>query len=259
MLHAILVGINKYKDPNIRDLSFARNDAEVFGKLLEERIHPSERKIRLLLDQDATKRKIMTSIGEDLPRSVGKDDVVLLYFSGHGSPETDGSPDEISRYLITHDTEYENIYATGIDMERELPRWFERINESKLILMFVDSCFSGRAGGRTFEGPNLNAKRSSFRDVSPVKLSELDLGEGRLMIAACDDDQVAREMGELKHGVFTYYLLQKLQQPVSSEKTISLNGLYDDVAESVKKHTNGRQIPIINGRSRVARFPLLGK
>ncbi len=231
MLHAVLIGINKYKDPNIRDLSFARNDAEVFGKLLEERIHPSERKIRFFLDQEATKRKIMTSIGEDLPRSVGKDDVVLLYFSGHGSPETDGSPDEVSRYLITHDTEYENIYATGIDMERELPRWFERINEPKLILMFIDSCFSGRAGGRTFEGPSLKEKRSVYRDTYPIKMSQLELGEGRLMIAACDDDQVARETGELQHGVFTYYLLQRLQQRARDEKTVSLNTLYDETPQ----------------------------
>ncbi len=258
MLHAVLVGINKYKDPNINNLSFAKNDAVVFGKLLEDRIQQSDRTIRLFLDEAATKRNIMAAIGEDLPRSVAPDDIVLLYFSGHGSPEMDNSTDKTSRYLIPHDAEYSNIYATGIDMERELPRWFERITQSKLVLMFIDSCFSGRSGGRTFEGPSIKAQRSEYRDISPIELSQLELGEGRLMIAACDDDQVARETSELQHGVFTYYLLQTLQQPPKAEKTISLNALYEEVANQVSAYSIGRQVPVINGRSRIARFPLLG-
>ena len=90
-----------------------------------------------------------------------------------------------------HDTDYTNIYSTAVDMKRDLDRWFNRLREPKLILMFLDACFSGRAGGRTFEGPRSKDRRSTFRSLDPICLRGLDFGEGRLIIAACDDNQVS--------------------------------------------------------------------
>lgn len=258
MLHAVLVGIDRYRDPDIKNLSYARADAEALGELIENGIHPAERRVRLLLDEDATRRNLMVSIGEDLPRLSEPDDLILLYFAGHGSPETQSSPDEVSRYLIAHDTEYENIFATGVDMERDLVRWFERIRKPKLLLLFVDACFSGRAGGRTFEGPILSRARAEHRRTGPITLKDLDLGEGRLMVTACDDDEVAREDRSLGHGVFTYYLMEALKHPDPDRSTISVHSLYEEVAQAVRLYSNGRQVPIINGRGRVARLPHLG-
>lgn len=258
MLHAVIVGIDKYRDPQINNLSYARADAEALAGLIAAGIHPTERKVRLLLDEEATKRNVTVAIGEELPRIAKPEDVILLYFACHGSPETESSPDEASRYLIAHDTEFENIYATGIDMERDLPHWFERIREPKLILQFIDACFSGRAGGRTFEGPRLNRARAQLRTLGAVSLKSLDLGEGRLMVTACDDDQVAREDRGFGHGVFTYYVLETLKRPHLDQETISVHMLYEEVAQSVRKYTVGRQVPVINGRSRFAQLPRFG-
>lgn len=257
MLHAIVVGIDRYRDQRINPLSYARADAEAFAQLLTESIDIQDRSVNLLLDEEATKRNILVAIGEKLPRVAGPKDLILLYFACHGSPETEGSPDEVSRYIVVHDTEYSSIYATGIDMERELVRWYSRIAESKLVLLFIDSCFSGRAGGRTFEGPRLKQISPRLRRMPQVRLKTLELGEGRLMISACDDDQVAREDPELGHGIFTYHLLNVLKQQESDEPTISLNVAYDEILRRVSQHTGGQQTPVISGRSRGARFPLL--
>jgi uncharacterized caspase-like protein len=258
MLHAVVVGIDQYRDPDISNLSYACADAEAFGRLLNDGIHPSERSVRVILDAHATKRELMIAIGEDLARAASAEDIIVLFFAGHGSPETSSSPDEVSRYLIAHDSEFDNIYATGIDMQRELPRWFERICKPRLIVLFIDACFSGRAGGRTFEGPHLRRRRARLRTRGPISLANLELGEGRLMMAACDDDQVAREFPALGHGVFTYHLLQALKRKDGSKETIGLNTLYDDIAQNVRAHTHSRQIPVLNGRSVYARFPYLG-
>jgi uncharacterized caspase-like protein len=256
MLHAVLVGIDKYSDPSIGSLSYARADAEALGHLINEGIHPAERQVRLLLDNEATKRNIMVAVGEDLPRLASPDDIILIFFAGHGSPETGGSPDEVSRYLIAHDTEYDNIYATGIDMEREFPRWYQRVHDPKLVLLFIDACFSGRAGGRTFQGPRLSRARAEHRG-RPLSLRTLDLGEGRLMLSACDDDQVARESREFQHGVFTHYLLRALSTPSVDEETISVHALYVEVLKEVTAYSSGRQLPVFNGRDVGARFPRL--
>jgi uncharacterized caspase-like protein len=256
MLRAVVIGIDRYKDKNINRLSYACADAEAVASVLEGRIHPSERAVTVLTNQNATKRNINVAIGEDLARTARSDDIILLYFAGHGSPETEGSPDKVSRYLIPYDTEYSNIFTTGIDMERELPLWFQRMNKPKLITFFIDSCFSGRAGGRTFEGPELLRSRALERGES-IRLRELELGEGRLMMAACDDDQVAREDRRLAHGVFTHFLLRTLTQPNSQTNTITFSNIYDEVSKAVSDYTCGRQIPVLNGRNVLARMPRL--
>ncbi|MET7608991.1 caspase family protein [Streptomyces avermitilis] len=254
-MHVVVVGVDRYRDPRIRDLSYARADAEAVAELVAK-LHPDERSVQVLLDGDATKRNVMVAIGETLPRTAREDDVVLIYFAGHGSPETDGCRNEAGRYLVLHDTEYDNVYATGIDMEHELIRWFERLQHIRLLLLVVDACFSGRAGGRTFEGPSLRRSRSGMRAAEPVVLNSLDLGEGRLMLSASTDRQVAREDPDLRHGIFTHYLLHGPSTD-GHPTTVGVHTFYEELALSVHAHTGGQQTPVINGRSELARLPYL--
>lgn len=260
MLHAVVIGINIFSDRRVRRLRYARADAEAFAKLLNDRIHPAERSVRLLCDEQATKERILITIGEELPRVVQPDDVVILYIASHGSPEVDNEDSDASRYLITHNTQYDHVFATGIDMERDLSLLFQRLQRPRLVALFLDTCFSGRGGGRTFEGPHLKRFRASHRQAArpTISIKDLELGEGRVMMAACDDDQVAREDPEFGHGIFTYYLLQELGRPAAGPGVLSINALYDRVTEAVVTRTAGNQVPVINGRLRLAGLPLLG-
>ena len=256
-LYGVFVGIDNYADPNISKLSYAKADAEHFYKLVKGSMNSNESQLKLLTDAQATKQSVLRAIGEDLSRVVQEDDLLLLFFSGHGSPEAAGSINKTSRYLILYDTEYENIFATGLDMERELSLiCFERIT-AKLIVLFVDTCFSGRSGGRTFEGPHLLKMRLKQGLRGPIRLDEMKLGEGRIIVTACDDDELAREFAELDHGVFTHFLIEILANQTSEEQSISIPKLYDVVSEKVVAYTNGRQHPILNGRTKLGRLPLL--
>lgn len=206
-LHGVFVGMNQYQDRRISTLKYARADAENFYTTIRESLSASNLNLQLLTDTQATRHKILTSIGKRLPRVAARNDLVLLYFAGHGSPEASGSGDTVSRYLITHDTEHARIFATGLDGERDLTRLIERI-PSTLIIVFLDTRFSGRAGGRTFEGPLLRQSRSGWRESR--EMSTLTLGEGRVILAACNDTEVACEHASLGQGIFTYYVLQAL-------------------------------------------------
>jgi uncharacterized caspase-like protein len=257
-LYGIFIGVDNYADPYIPRLNYARADAKSFYELVMESLDPSECHLQLLVDIQATKLAVAKAIGEDLSRMSNENDIVLLFFSGHGSPETSGSIDKVSRYLILHDTDYNSIFATGLDMERELPRiCFERIRAG-LVLVFVDACFSGHSGGKTFRGPQFETERmkQGIRTAAPIKLSEMDLGEGRLIMSASDDDEVARESHELRHGVFTHFLIDTLASQTSKDKYISVPTLYDQVSDRVVAYTKGRQHPILNGRTRLGRLPM---
>lgn len=256
MLHAIAIGIDRYADPKIRDLSCAGDDARAFAALLGERIAPDQRRVITLLDEQATRANIMHAIGEDLARTAGPEDTAVLYVASHGSPERSAPRDDDSLYLITHDTEYARIYSTAIDMERDVARWLRRL-PVRLAVLFLDACFSGGAGGRTFGGPIHLANRERFRD-DPISIADLDLGAGRVIIAAASDDEVAIESRSLGHGYFTYHLLETLRQAPAASSRIGIATLYETVADAVYRATQARQRPVFNGRSVRGALPLLG-
>lgn len=243
MLYSVVIGIDSYSDSRITNLACARNDAAQFARMLTERVKPSERSVQLLVDEQATRLGIVKAIGEDLPRIQSIDDFILLYFAGHGSPETSGAPDEVSRYLVPHDANYDSIFATGIDLERELRTLLERQRAARVVLI-LDACFSGLAGGRTFCGASLKKLLVPFRSAQ-IGLRELNLGEGRAILAACKDDQLAREDPQRKHGIFTYCLIETLTAPGGA--TVTVTALYDQLYRRVCQETRGEQLPVLRG------------
>ena len=252
--YSVFVGINEYQDQRISPLRFAIHDAQQFYERAIEYWANDEQETWLLTDQEATKKRVTSLIGTELASQVQEDDMVLFYFSGHGSPETTGEIDNISRYLIMYDTDYKDIFTTAIDLERELDRLLKRL-KSKWIVGFIDSCFSGRVGGRTFEGPKLMDidMRGKGRDL----LQKLEFGEGRILMTACDDNEIAFESSKLGHGVFTFQLLRLLTDRRFLRPTIGIGELYDQVTRMVKEFTSGEQHPILHGRARGVQVPLL--
>jgi len=250
-LYGVFVGVDKYQDERIRNLNYACSDAIALYELMKNSLDPAECSLRLMTDAEATKDAVIEAIGEDLSRVVTEDDMVVLYFSGHGAPEFDNSADKTSRYLVMHDTQFSKVFTSGIDMEETIPRiCFKRLR-ARLILLIVDTCFSGLVGGRTFKGPEL-AKQG----VRGIHLDQLNLGEGRLVMTACADDELAQENSELGHGVFTYYLLDTLSQNKGAQQTVSIAQLYDTVSEKVFEYTKENQHPTLNGNSKLAKLPL---
>lgn len=257
MLHATIIGIDRYADRRIRPLSFASRDAETFGRLLSERIRPEDRHVTVLRDEEATREKIMHAIGGEMARRARPDDIAIIYFAGHGSPERRDPRDEDYPFLIAHDTVYDRIYATGISMVYDVKEWL-RLLQVRLAVVFLDACFSGAAGGRTFGGPVHAENRGRHADV-PISIKDLELGEGRLIIAAADDHEVALERDSLGHGIFTYHLLEILRQPPAAENTIGIGTLYDKLARGVAGATERRQNPVSHGKSLLGALPLLGE
>lgn len=248
MLHAVVIGIDRYQDFRIDDLSCAVADARAVASLLERRLAPDERTVRLLLDEAATERAISIAVEDDLHRDVAPDDLVMIYFAGHGSPELTGRNDRRGRFLLPHDVDFDRIYSTGLGMETVIPDWLERLSSARLTALVLDCCFSGAAGGRTVMGPLLRSageRRTLSPADAPVSLKELELGRGRVILCASDEDQVARENRRLGHGVFTRHFLAALTRPRGGERVVPLTTLYAEVEAAVRDDTDGAQEPVI--------------
>ena len=87
-LYALVVGIASYRDPRVPKLKVSDNDARAFVDFLQTQsrlfrnVH-----VKLMVNEQATKVEVEKYLNYDLPKA-GKDDTVMIYFSGHGSDDT---------------------------------------------------------------------------------------------------------------------------------------------------------------------------
>ena len=251
--HAVIIGINTYQDPKIQDLRYACADAQgVYDVLTDPELGRfSPENVTLLLDGEATRRNISTEIGTKMRRRAGEKDLVYVYYAGHGSAEIDPKcqyRDGVEKYLVPSDAELDDLFSTGIAME-EIQKYFRRI-ESKQVIFFIDSCYSGEAGGRTFQNPNYQ-KRAALTDEFLTDLA----GEGRVIVAACDVREVSLETPDLGHGLFTHHLIEGLKGGADrdSDGLVTINELYDYVYENVSEQARrmgGSMHPIQKGSIR---------
>lgn len=252
--HAVLVGIDTYADPTIPALRFACADALAFSRSLAKSSLSADITVHTLLDRDATRGNVLRLVGVDIARQVKSDDIVMFFFAGHGSPEVYPGLDTLSRFLVCADTERESLLSGALDIQADLTRLATRL-PARLVLFIIDACFSGYGGGRGICGPIIAERRRLHRPAA--RLADLALGSGVVYIAACGDDEVAREDDTLGHGVFTYHLLRQLRK-VSESETIGLPTLYDLVFRQVHGYSAGRQNPVLWGNVKGAGLPRLG-
>jgi len=239
---AVVVGINDY--PQLPRLKYAVNDAREFHRLLVEKNRIPEKNITLLLNDQATLGNLRSLLGTHLKESSDKDDMVIIYFAGHGAVEPDTKSldaDGLEKYLLAYDSDPSELYATGLPM-REIAHILDRIRSERLIFI-ADSCYSGGSGGRTV---SISGMRANIADTF---LDRIASGRGKVIITASAANEVSVEKDELQHGVFTYYLLEGLRGAADSDRdsTITVDEAYRYVSEKVPRATGQEQHPVKKG------------
>ena len=243
-VYAVVIGINKYK--NFPSLKYAVNDAREFYSYLTEVNQVPKDHVWLFLDEEATLDKLRTTLGTSLRRSAGKDDTVIIFLAGHGATEQDASSpdgDGLEKYILPHNADPKDLYGSAIPMS-EIARIFQRISSERLVFI-ADTCYSGGIGGRTIL---VAGKRSN---VSGAFLERVTQGKGRVILTASDANEVSAEKDELKHGVFTYYLLEGLRGKADFDKdgVVTVDEVYRYVSEKVPQATGQDQHPVRKGET----------
>jgi len=248
---AVVIGIGQYDHPSIPRLKYTVADAEAIYETLIAVAGFKKEHVLLLTDKSDKKptlKNIKWALGTFLARSARKDDTVLIFFAGHGAPETDPrglERDGLAKYLIPADAEADDLYSSALPMD-ELQTIFSRI-ESERVVAFLDACYSGAAGGRTF-----SARKTRAAGIDDLFLERLTRSKGRAIITASRPTEVSIELGELGHGLFTYYLIQGLKgaADLNRDGIISLQELYEYLEQQVtakSRATGGNQHPVMKG------------
>jgi hypothetical protein len=136
-LWAVVVGINSY--PNIRPLKYAVADARAFYDLLVLDNQVPAENVFLLLNEQATLPELRSTLGTKVKNRAGADDMVIIYFAGHGATEIDVmSPDGdgLEKYLLPYEANPNDLYASALPM-REVAYIFHRIRSERLCLWLM--------------------------------------------------------------------------------------------------------------------------
>jgi tetratricopeptide (TPR) repeat protein len=231
---ALIVGISKFKDTSL-DLKYPSKDAQDFASFLvkEQNFRPDH--VKVLTDMDATRANILSYLGENwLPKLVNKDDLVVFFFSGHGSP---ADMDHVGvSYLCPSDIDIKNLYATGISMQDLAKQFKERLACDRVILI-IDACHSAATAGK------------GMRRTTNVDAEALSSGTGHLVICSSDKNERSWESTKYPNSVFTKWLIEGLRHGGSNT---SLGDAFEfmkgKVHEEVLKDRGLPQTPVLKSR-----------
>jgi len=247
--YAVIVGIGNYQDTNIPKLRFAKKDAEsLYALVIDPQIGGfPEENVRLLVDEDAKLQTIKSTIGSWLAKSVNPEDMVLLFYSGHGGVDSDPSGEEadgLNKYIIPYDAKLSDLYSTAL-LNSELSIMLDRVRSNQFIFL-IDCCYSGGATSDIGE----------MRTISNTKVKADIYGQlasqGRVVISASRPEQVSFEVSQLGHGIFTYHLLEGLKGKANIDRNsfVSLIETYLYLSREVNKTAQSLgtlQIPTFKG------------
>jgi hypothetical protein len=200
---AIIIGIEKYK--RVAKADFANADAQVFYDYASRALGIKPENIKLLVDDGADDAEIYRAFQNWLPLKVKKGKTeVFVFFSGHGLPSQDGK----SLYLLPWGVDKDFVEKTAIN-QQEIIASLQAV-QPKSVTMFLDSCYSGQARG----GETLLA---SARPIA-LKAEANAYPPNFTVISASAPDQLSSSSPDLKHGIFSYYLMKGMEGDADQNK-----------------------------------------
>ncbi len=222
---AVIVGVSAYN--HMPALRYPDDDAYrifAFLKSAEGGGLPDEQ-IRILIDEDAQKRNIKEAMREVFFKA-GPNDLVFLYFSGHGLPG--------SFLPIDYDGVNNILY------HEEIKDILEQ-SKARFKLCLADACHSGSL--LSARGGQLPSLLSKYYE----SLASADPGTALMM--SSKSNETSLESSGLRQGVFSHYLLRgfKGEADLDANKIVSIQELFDYVQRNVRAYTNNLQSPVMQG------------
>ena len=189
----LIIANENYK--YVDKVDFAIHDGEVFKEYCVKTLGVPERQVWFC--QDATVGDMLNGI-DKMVRAMNKfeNSRAIVYYCGHGIPDEHTG----DAYIIPTDGDGKKMVTCY-----SLNKLYTTLAESKAtsVTYFMDACFSGA----NKEGSMLVAARGVAREPKKEMLKG-----NTVVFSAASGDETAMTYKEKGHGLFTYFLLKKLQE-----------------------------------------------
>lgn len=200
---AVVYGISEYQE--VPSLKYADKDAQEFAKYLTDYAKVPSANIRLKVNKEATTGNIWTDLAW-LKEKSQKGDRAIIYFSGHGSKETETSLG--MGFLLTYNSPKAN-YPNGAFGIQYLKAMVNDISQKgATVLLITDACRSGMVNENQLQG----------MDAATASLQEQFVNE--IKILSCEPGQLSWEDARWGGGrsVFSYKLIEGLTGAADTDK-----------------------------------------
>ncbi|MDZ8052325.1 MAG: caspase, EACC1-associated type [Aulosira sp. ZfuVER01] len=219
---ALLVGVSEY-EPGLNPLPGAVRDVEAVCEVL---MHPEMGGFAasdIILLKNPERQTVEMAI-ETLFSGRHKDDLLLLYFSGHGIKDDRGR-----LYLATHNTsktqQGELIRSTAVSANFIHDRMSE--SRSRRQVVILDSCFSGAF-----------AEGLSAKDDGTIDIREQLGGEGRVVLTSSTSTQYSFEEQGQDLSIYTRFLIEGIKSGEADrdqDEFISIDELHEYASQKVRE------------------------
>lgn len=222
-MFAVIISNENYQEET--NVEYAIRDGQTFAEYCNKTLGVPHENIHFR--KDATYNNIRSELSwlSQVADAYKGNAKVIFYYAGHGFPDEDSR----TSYLLPVDGRG-NIIGSGYSLSAVYNQLGSLPVEK--VFVFLDACFSGAQRGERM--------LTSARGIS-IK-AKMSIPKGKMIVfAAAKDDETAYPYKEKRHGLFTYYLLKKLQL---SNGTCNLGELSDYIYSNVTKKSI-----VINGKS----------
>jgi len=233
-LFVVIIANEDYK--SVASVPYALNDGRVLAKYCQRTLGVPAANIKVYENATYNDLRLAVAWLKNVCEKYEGEASVLFYYAGHGIPDASDK----SAYLLPIDGDGRYV-ATGF----KLDELYQRLGDmpAKSVTVLLDACFSGA----NRDGKMLASERGIALKSRP------GTPKGNMVVfSAAQGDETALPNEEEAHGMFTFYLLKKLQD---SKGNVTLQDLSQYVIREVGKKsavTNKPQTPCLTPSPEVA-------
>jgi len=221
---AVVIGVSRYAHMPV--LNYSDDDAYRFYAFLKspEGGALQDEQIALLIDEDANRKDILNKMQQTVFKA-DENDIVLVYFSGHGLQgsflpiDYDGYNNKLAYKDITH------ILAKS---------------KAEYKMCFADACHSGSLMASKGINETIDHYYNAFKKVEG----------GTAFMLSSKAEEFSLEDGGLRQGVFSHFLIRGIKGAADRDqnKIVTIGELYEYVRFEVRKYSGNVQTPVMIGQ-----------
>lgn len=206
--YLVSVGVSDYPG-TANDLRLPANDASTIRYIYSRN---SKAECVLLTNSNATKSRILSNL-KSLFAKAAEDDIIVFFFSGHGSQGTF------------------RAYDTGLPYSEI--RQAMAASKARNKIIFADACFSGKM-------------RQGRKNSAEQAFGKYNI----LLFLSSRSEETSIERNDMKNGFFTSCLQKGLRggADANKDRTITAKELFDYVSKGVRRLSFDKQHPVMWGR-----------
>jgi WD40 repeat protein len=240
-LYVLAIGVSEY--PGDLRLNYSAKDAQAIERAFREKGGSLFRKIetKLLVDSKATRVEMSRGLNW-LRQQMTQKDIAIVFFSGHGQQDNEGS-----LFLLPVDVDTTDLTTTALP-EAQLKKAL--VGMPGRVIALLDACHAGAVGGD---------RRKGLGGLTDNLVRDLVTDDyGVIVMASSMGREFSLENNAKRQSNFTLALVEGLSGSADTNKdgAVYTNELDSYISDRVKELTKGQQHPVTAKPTSIRSFPL---